>query len=114
MALTIGLILVLRNGGDEKKARTLVFTTLIISNLMLIFINTRSDIPIKKGLKTKGNQAAIWISILSLLILALVIYFSSLSEIFRFSPLSLKNVIICFGVGVLSVLWIEFIPKKIK
>jgi glucosamine-6-phosphate deaminase len=28
--------------------------------------------------------------------------------------LSFKNVIICFGVGVLSVWWIEFIPRKIK
>lgn len=98
-------LIALKSGLGEQEARTLTFTTLIIANLSLIFVN-RSLSPILATLRS-ANAALWWIVTGSLALLVLVLYVPFLRELFGFSLLHPIDLLICLGAGVFSILWFE-------
>lgn len=99
-------------GQGEDDARALVFTTLIISNLVLILLSRGSKISLIQKLKTKPNRVVKYLVFTSLLMLGGVLYIEGLREMFSFSFLHPIDVAICITTGVASVVWTEFIPRK--
>ncbi len=93
-------------GYGEQEARALSFTTLIIANLGLIFVN-RSWSQTVVSRMASPNRALWWVAGGAGLFLACALYVPALREIFRFSLLSPRDVVWCFGVGAASVLWFE-------
>lgn len=71
IALALIYYISLTRGQGENDARTLIFTTLIISNLALIFLSNDSKLSFLQKIKLRFNKAVKVIAPLSLLMLAL-------------------------------------------
>jgi Ca2+-transporting ATPase len=107
VTLLIVYVVALLRGQGEQDARALTFTTLIISNLALIATSrASSSFIITSGLKPR-NRTLRWIIGSSMVMLAFVLYIPSLRELFRFSTLHIIDIVICFTVGIFSVIWLE-------
>lgn len=92
---------------SENEARTFAFSILIIANLMLIFFNRSRERHWLRSFRTLNISFAI-VVVVTLLFLALVVYVPYLANIFRFSPLSIYQLTVAFGLGIISVVWIQF------
>jgi len=93
-------------GHSENEARALSFTTLIVANLGLIFTN-RSWSRTIVTMWRSPNSALWWVSGGALVFLGLVLYVPFLRTLFHFGPLTLVDLAICFGAGIVSILWFE-------
>ncbi len=96
----------LNRGLGEDGARTMAFSTIVISNLALILTNrswTRSII----GTFRNRNTALLWVFGGALLALGLVLYVPVLSNLFLFSSLQPFDLFVCLAIGFLSVVWFE-------
>lgn len=101
--LAIFLIALYRNQGEED-ARALVFTTLVVANLILMIVNSNSsEVPLIRKLQSLKNRVVKGIFWGAAVLLALTLYVPSLREIFRFSFLHPVDIAICLAVGVGSV-----------
>jgi Ca2+-transporting ATPase len=91
---------------DEPAIRSLTFVTIVIANLALICTNRSWTESIIRTLR-RPNKAFWWVIGGTLLFLAAAVYLPVLQNIFQFSPVPLPYLLICIGMGVLSVLWFE-------
>lgn len=114
VALVLIYYISLTKGQGEKDARTLVFTTLIISNVALIFLSSDSKLSLAQKIKLRLNKIVKFIVPLSLAMLLSVLYIFNLRQMFNFSYLHIDDLIICLLLGVGSVAWIELIPRDRK
>jgi Ca2+-transporting ATPase len=110
IGITIGILFVyqwtVQNGGNEQLTRTMVFTTLVFSNVILSLVNRSFYYSVFASLKNKNNMMVIANS-LTLLFLALIVYISPIARFFDVLPLQLYQIAICLAVSGISVLWIE-------
>jgi Ca2+-transporting ATPase len=105
VSLLLIFIISLKRGQGELDARTLTFTTLIISNLALIVKSNRTGHDTEFKFGSKGSLAIAWIIGGGLVLLASVLYIPELRQLFRFSILHPIDWLICVSVGVASVFW---------
>ena len=96
----------LYRGQGELDARALAFTTLIIANLSLIFVN-RSWKDTALATLRLPNTALWWVTGGAVVFLPLILYVPFLRDLFRFSTLHPMDLAICIIGGVSSVLWFE-------
>jgi Ca2+-transporting ATPase len=110
IGITIGILFIyqwtIRNGGNEELTRTMVFTTLVFSNIILSLVNRSFYYSIISSLKNKNNMM-VFANSLTLLLLAMIIYIKPIAGFFSVLPLALSQIIICIAVSAISVLWIE-------
>lgn len=105
VVLTVFLIALYRGQG-ELDARALAFTTLVVANLSLIFVNRSQSRLILSTLFTP-NRALWWIVGGVIIALGLVLYVPSLRELFGFSVLHPIDLLICLVAGIVSILWFD-------
>ena len=98
----------LNQGRGELEARSLAFTTLVIANLGLILSNRFWSKNVISSLRHK-NTALFIIIAATLAILTLVIYVPFLGDLFRFGALHPNDLAVCFGAGVVCILWFELV-----
>ena len=97
-------------GQVAAEARALTFATFLVANLGLIFTNRSWS---QRIALASLNDTTLWaVTLGSLSFLALVIYVPPLARLFRFAPLGPVDVALCFGAGVLSVAWFEFVKRS--
>jgi Ca2+-transporting ATPase len=99
-------VIALKRGKDEGDARALTFTTLIIANLGLIFVNRSWSRTVLTTLRSP-NAALWWVTSGAVLFLGLSLSIPFFRDLFRFSVLHSVDIVICIGAGVVSVLWFE-------
>lgn len=99
-------------GYDEAITRTMVFAVLIAANIILTLVNRSFYYSILTTLKYKNNLVLIIIGI-TVSLSGLILFVPFLSKFFGFERLSLNQLLIASGVGVLSVIWYELV-KVIK
>ncbi len=97
---------------SESHTRTMVFTTLIIANIILTLVNRSFYYSIITTLKFKNNLVLLIIGI-TLLITGLLLYVPILASFFQFVPLTLNELFISISIGSISVIWYEVV-KAIK
>ena len=98
--------LALYRGLDENQARTLTFTTLVVSNLALIFTN-RSWVRSGFAILRAPNPALWWVTSGTLVVLALTLSVPVLRDLFRFAALSVADLAFSIAAGIAGVLWFE-------
>ena len=98
----------MRAGRSEAAARAMAFATLVFANIGLIFGN-RSWSGIIFATLGRWNAALWWVSGLALAVLVLVLYLPFLTNLFRFSRLSVHDILVCAGAAFLSLLWFEIV-----
>ncbi|MGA1247617.1 MAG: cation-translocating P-type ATPase [Candidatus Nanopelagicales bacterium] len=92
---------------NDESIKSIVFTSLVFSNLMLILINRSWVLSIWQTLRQRGNPTIKWIFSIALLLLVSFIQLPLTREVFGFGVMTLSQWILSFAVGVLPLLWFE-------
>jgi Ca2+-transporting ATPase len=109
LLLLIALFIVaLHRAQDEKDARALAFTTLIVANLGLIFANRSSTRTALEALRVP-NRALWWVVVGIFLLLGLVLYVPVLRTLFTISILHPGDIAVYLAAGLASVGWLELV-----
>ncbi|MEN5307947.1 cation-translocating P-type ATPase [Chryseobacterium cucumeris] len=93
-------------GNDESKTRSLVFSTLIFSNILLSLVNRSFYYSIFESFKNR-NFLLTGISVLVLVLLLFILYVKPVSAFFSVTPLEAKELGMTLIVAAISVLWFE-------
>jgi Ca2+-transporting ATPase len=94
------------SGLADTDVRAMSFTTLVVANLGLIFVNRSWTHTVVGGLRDRN--AALWtVAGGTLATLALLLWLPFTQRLFGFAALNAANVGIGASAGVLSVLWFE-------
>lgn len=108
--ITIGVLsayqYTVQNGGNEEKTRAMVFTTLILANLLLSLANRSFHYSVFESFKNKNKLFPI-ISCATLVLLFAILYTPLLSGFFNLTGLNIKELGISMGIASVSVLWFE-------
>jgi Ca2+-transporting ATPase len=119
LAITLGLLFVyqycVRENCTESVTRTVVFLTLIASNIFLTLANRSFYYSILTTIKYKNNLVLMIIGI-TLLITSLLLFVPLFSHFFMFETVSTVQIGMSILVGFVSVMWIEIIKaaKRIR
>jgi Ca2+-transporting ATPase len=98
----------LRWGYGEQEARALSFTTLIVANLGLIFANRSWSQTILSRLGSR-NYALWCVAGGAAVFLGCALYIPALRGLFKFSVLSVWDVLMCVAFGAASTVWFELL-----
>ena len=98
----------MKQGSDPATIRTVIFITLLFSNIFLTLVNRSFHYSVIKTIRYKNNLVPLIISITLLFITALL-YLPFVRGLFRLNPISLNEIAMCILVGLVSVFWIEII-----
>jgi len=97
----------MKSGESETYVRTVIYSTLIFSNLFLTLANRSFRYSIFTTLRYKNILIPIVLSI-SLAILLLSIYFHPLQRIFQFEEIPVTTIGLCLASAFAGVIWVEF------
>jgi len=102
-------------GKSEVFVRTIIYSTLIFSNLFLTLANRSFRHSVFTTLKNKNALIPIVLSI-SLAILFLSIYFHPLQRLFQFEEIPINTIGLCLAAAFAGVMWVEVYKwiKRIK
>jgi Ca2+-transporting ATPase len=107
----------MHQGASLKETRTIVFTTLIISNIFLTYANRSFSETILETSRYKNKLAPV-IILASVLFIVLLQSVPLIRALFRLEVLSANQILTCIGVAFVSVMWFELYKavfvKKIK
>jgi Ca2+-transporting ATPase len=106
-----GYLFSLYYGYAAELVRTVIFSTLIFSNLFLTLVNRSFKESIIYTIQYKNNLVP-FILTLSLLILLLSIYLKPIQQVFQLCELSLAQLGACLLAGFLAVIWIDFFKES--
>ncbi len=110
LAITLGLLAVYQYGvsGDysENKIRTIVFLTLIASNIFLTLANRSFYYSVFTTIRYKNNLVPLIIGI-TVFITILLLFIPAFSAFFRFDTVTFREIGLSVLVGFVSVMWIE-------
>jgi Ca2+-transporting ATPase len=116
LVITLGLLFVyqycIENGCTEGTTRTVVFLTLIASNVFLTLSNRSFYFSILTTLRYKNNLVLTIIGI-TIGITALLLFVPVFAAFFMFETVSLAQIGLSILVGGIAVLWIE-LYKTVK
>ncbi|QIG88785.1 cation-translocating P-type ATPase [Chryseobacterium sp. POL2] len=110
LVITLGILFVyqwtFQNGGTEEETRAMVFSTLIFANVFLSFVNRSFYYSVFQSFRNR-NPLLVGISIAVLALLMLILYVQPISNFFQLTSLSFNDLLLAFGVAMISVLWFE-------
>ena len=110
LVITLGLLFVYQycvlENCTESVTRTVIFLTLIASNIFLTLANRSFYYSILTTLKYKNNLVLIIIGVTAL-ITCLLLFVPIFSHFFMFDKVSAFQILLSISVGFVSVIWIE-------
>ena len=107
-ALVFGVSM--RSGLIETDVRMLTFTTLIVTNLLLIVTNRSLTRPTLADWWTP-NPALRWLGAGALAILALILYVPFIRDLFRMSRPHADDALVIAAAGVGALVWMELVKR---
>ncbi len=115
LAITVGMLSVyqiaVNNGANESITRTMVFTALITANIVLTFVNRSFIYSVFTTFKYKNTLVPIIVSI-TVGITLLLLFVPGFTKFFGFERLTLNQIGVSIGIGVLSVIWFEIVKWR--
>lgn len=110
LVITLGLLYIYQyaigENMSENGTRTLIFLTLITSNILLTLANRSFYYSIFKTIQYKNNLVGLIIGI-TILMTGLLLFIPAFSNFFLFEMVSGSQIGLCVLVGSISVLWVE-------
>lgn len=94
------------SGHNISEVRTLIYSTLIFSNLFLTLVNRSFHYSILTTLRYKNNLLPI-ILVASLVVLLLSIYLTPVRLVFQFAIPPFSHLLMCLASAFVGVMWIE-------
>ncbi|MEI8241839.1 MAG: cation-translocating P-type ATPase [bacterium] len=108
LAACLGVLYVARLSHTPDAARALMFTTLVVSFLFVIFVNRSWSQSLASMWRTP-NAALRWVVGGTVLFLALVLCVPFAQQMFHFAPLHAGDLALSLAAGAASVLWYELV-----
>ncbi|MDI1255484.1 MAG: cation-translocating P-type ATPase [Flavobacterium sp.] len=112
LVITFGTLFIYQycvyQGFNEPITRTMVFLTLITSNVCLTFENRSFYYSIVTTLQYKNNLVLI-IAGITIVITSLLLYVKPLTDFFALEHLDFRQLLIAIGIGSISVFWYELV-----
>lgn len=96
----------IQEGSSNEMVRTVIFITLLFSNIFLTLVNRSFTYSIFKTIRYKNMMVPVIISI-TLVVIAAALYVPFVSNLFRLTDLSARLLVICIAVALVSTLWLE-------
>jgi Ca2+-transporting ATPase len=93
--------------------RTVVFTTLILSNVFLTFVNRSFEETFAKTIRYK-NSLVPFILVVSAIFLFLLHFVSPVQRLFQLASITGQHFLICAGVSLVCVAWFEVYKMNLK
>jgi Ca2+-transporting ATPase len=116
LIIAIGTLFVyqyaVQNSHSEATTRTMVFTTLIASNLFLTLINRSFYESIFTTLRYKNNLV-LYIITITIICVSLLLFVKPINAFFEFELLNTSQLLVSLSIGFVSVVWFEVV-KWIK
>ncbi len=107
LAIVMAVFLIARHlGHSQEEGRALIFVTLVVANLSLIFTN-RSWSRTAIGALRTPNNALWWVVGGAVAVLMAVLYVPVLRGLFQFARLHFVDLVICLAAGIGSIMWFE-------
>ncbi|MBL0358693.1 MAG: cation-translocating P-type ATPase [Chitinophagaceae bacterium] len=98
----------LQQGSNDTLVRTVIFITLLFSNVILTFVNRSFQYSVFKTITYKNNLVPL-ITGVTVLLIAALLYVPFLQQLFRLSSISFAMIGVCIAVAMVSVAWIEIV-----
>ena len=98
----------MQQGSDDATVRTVVFITLLFSNIFLTLVNRSFTYAVFTTLSYKNNLVPLIIGI-TLIFIAALIYVPAVRNLFMLNTLSIKMLLSCIGVALMATLWIDIL-----
>ena len=95
-----------QHGGSEEKTRAMVFTTLILANILLSLVNRSFSYSVFDSFKNKNPLFPVIIG-LTLVLLFVILYIAPAANFFHVTGLDLQELGMTLSVAAVSVLWFE-------
>ena len=102
----LGLYYYFMEGGYPSKIRAITFTTLVLSNIFLTFVNRSFSETFLKTIHYKNNLV-LPVVIISLFFLALIHLVAPLRDLFGMSVITFSEFMLCLFTAFVSVVWFE-------
>lgn len=96
----------LQQGADDTQVRSMIFITLLFSNVFLTLVNRSFTFSIFTTIRYRNNLVPIIIAI-SLLFIAAILFVPFLSDLFRLQSLTIVQLLFCMLVAFTATIWIE-------
>ena len=93
---------------SEAHTRTMVFTTLIVANIVLTLVNRSFYYSIFTTMGYKNYLVLLIISV-TVFTTTMLLYIKPLSNFFKFELLNLSQLLVSIGIGFFSVIWYEIV-----
>ncbi len=94
-------------GVSEERIRSLTFTTLVISNVLLILVNRSRSLTLWETFVKRRNAALPWIIGGAILLLVVLLNVRPVSDAFDLAPLEVRDYLTLLFVTLLSLSWYE-------
>jgi len=112
-ACTLALYYYFMNRGSGiEEVRTVVFTTIILSNMFLTFANRSFSQNIFHTIRYK-NSLAPFVLIISAVFIAGLYYLPPVKDLFELSQISMNVFLLCLGVAFAAVMWFEVYKSQL-
>jgi len=98
----------IQQGSDDNLVRTVIFITLLFSNVFLTLVNRSFHYTIFKTIAYKNNLVPLIIGI-TVLFIAALLYIPFLQQLFRLESIAVPVILQCIAVAMVSVTWIELV-----
>ena len=96
----------MQQGSDDASIRSIIFITLLFSNIFLTLVNRSFTYTVFKTITYKNNLVPFIIGI-TLVFIAALIYVPAVRSLFMLNSISLNMLASCIAVALLSTLWID-------
>lgn len=93
-------------GYSETDTRSMTFTTLVLANVLLTLVNRSFYYSFIRSMRNHNNLM-VTVIVLTLILLAIMLYFPPVTAFFSLAPLDKQELLVCGTVAAVSVLWFE-------
>ncbi|MDD3995926.1 MAG: cation-translocating P-type ATPase C-terminal domain-containing protein [Bacilli bacterium] len=102
-------IYMIKNGYSQELALTFSISTLILSNLFIVFVNSSKDLSINNFISTLKDKVILRVVLGIVLLLFIIIYVPFFQKIVGTTPLSIYQLLLTIIVAVISTIWYDLI-----
>src|SRR5688572_9177588 len=110
LMITLGILFIYRysvySGNDESQTRTMVFMTLVTSNIFLTHVNRSFFYSVITSMREK-NMLVWWITGITIIMLYLILFIPFARSFFQLTIPSFQSILICIITALFSVGWLE-------
>jgi Ca2+-transporting ATPase len=115
LVISLGLMIVayayLLRQAEEETVRSVVFTTLVLSNILLTLTGRSRERSVLTTIRYRNKLLPLIITITVVLLVAILVWPPAMS-LFGMHSLDDREILLCLGVAILSVIWVEFTKKR--